>query len=409
MAGATAPAAARKARRSTACRFELPARERFGGPRWAQLHPRRRPRDSARGHRGAASARSRRNRAGGRGRPCRARGARIDRRRSERRAASERCGRRPLRPDRSRLVYDAQDGRAAHRSRTKCWQKAMRGLPPMSGTAPAPPSSWRGNARRAQAKLGLWGEPYYAIVAAESWAELLAERGRFTVVEGKVLSVRESGGTIYMNFGRRWSQALTVTISKRHERTSPPPGSSRRSWRTAGAGARMDRGAQRPADRGHPPRADRDRRTQLTKRKIEPRGRQSSTNRARSPDGAPATSGAAVPHFAALCGLQACARRAARARTGSCSSTLLCPSCRRPRPARCKPGSRAAAGRPARAPAHPRRLQRRLRGSQARSRAQPDGGKAGRRIRAAGHAAIVSPSSIRRRSTPSRCRAASST
>ena len=32
-------------------------------------------------------------------------------------------------------------------------------------------------------------------------------------------SVRESGGTIYVNFGRRWSQALTVTILKRHERT----------------------------------------------------------------------------------------------------------------------------------------------------------------------------------------------
>lgn len=67
-------------------------------------------------------------------------------------------------------------------------------------------------------KLGLWAEPYYVIQAAESWVELLARRGRFTVVEGKVLSVRESGGTIYVNFGRRWSQALTVTILKRHER-----------------------------------------------------------------------------------------------------------------------------------------------------------------------------------------------
>ena len=38
------------------------------------------------------------------------------------------------------------------------------------------------------------------------------------MAEGKVVSVRESGGTIYVNFGRRWSQALTVTISKRHER-----------------------------------------------------------------------------------------------------------------------------------------------------------------------------------------------
>jgi len=69
-----------------------------------------------------------------------------------------------------------------------------------------------------ESKLGLWREPYYAIRGAESFAELSAERGHFTVVEGKVLSVRESGGTIYMNFGRRWSQALTVTILKRNER-----------------------------------------------------------------------------------------------------------------------------------------------------------------------------------------------
>ncbi len=73
-----------------------------------------------------------------------------------------------------------------------------------------------GNARAA--KLGLWNEPYYAIHAAENLAELMAEQGRFTIVEGKVLSVRESGGTIFMNFGRRWSQALTVTILKRNER-----------------------------------------------------------------------------------------------------------------------------------------------------------------------------------------------
>ena len=55
-------------------------------------------------------------------------------------------------------------------------------------------------------------------------AELLARRGQFTVAEGKVLSVRASGGTIYLNFGRRWSQALTVTILKRHERIFRPAG-----------------------------------------------------------------------------------------------------------------------------------------------------------------------------------------
>jgi endonuclease YncB( thermonuclease family) len=68
------------------------------------------------------------------------------------------------------------------------------------------------------AKLGLWGDPEYAILAAGDLTGLVAGQGHFAVVEGKVLSVRESGGTIYMNFGRRWSQALTVTISKRQER-----------------------------------------------------------------------------------------------------------------------------------------------------------------------------------------------
>jgi hypothetical protein len=68
------------------------------------------------------------------------------------------------------------------------------------------------------ARLGLWGDPYYVLRRAENPTDLLAEAGRFTVVEGKVLSVRESGGTIYMNFGRRWTRDFAVTIPKRQER-----------------------------------------------------------------------------------------------------------------------------------------------------------------------------------------------
>jgi len=73
------------------------------------------------------------------------------------------------------------------------------------------------NSARA-AKLGLWAEPVYVIGKAEDPAGLLERRGRFALVEGKVVSVRESGGTIYVNFGRRWSEDFTVTIAKRHER-----------------------------------------------------------------------------------------------------------------------------------------------------------------------------------------------
>jgi len=68
------------------------------------------------------------------------------------------------------------------------------------------------------ARLGLWADPYYGLRRAENPAEVLAEKGRFTLVEGKVLSVRESGATIYVNFGRRWSEDFTATVAKRSER-----------------------------------------------------------------------------------------------------------------------------------------------------------------------------------------------
>jgi endonuclease YncB( thermonuclease family) len=68
------------------------------------------------------------------------------------------------------------------------------------------------------AKLGLWADPYYVMRRADDPAAVSRERGRFTIVEGSVLSVRESGGTIYVNFGKRWSEDFTVTIAKRNER-----------------------------------------------------------------------------------------------------------------------------------------------------------------------------------------------
>jgi endonuclease YncB( thermonuclease family) len=75
----------------------------------------------------------------------------------------------------------------------------------------------RENAAR-QAKLGLWADPYYDLVAAETPADVLAHKGQFALVEGKVVSVRESGPTIYVNFGQRWSEDFAVTVRKRNQR-----------------------------------------------------------------------------------------------------------------------------------------------------------------------------------------------
>jgi len=69
-----------------------------------------------------------------------------------------------------------------------------------------------------RAKLGLWADPYYDVLEADDPAAVLAQRGRFALVEGRVLSVHESGATIYVNFGRRWTRDFTVTILKRNAR-----------------------------------------------------------------------------------------------------------------------------------------------------------------------------------------------
>jgi endonuclease YncB( thermonuclease family) len=67
-------------------------------------------------------------------------------------------------------------------------------------------------------KLGLWAEAGYVIRRAEDADSLVADDGRFAIVEGRVLSVRESGGTVYVNFGRRWSREFAIIVSKRNER-----------------------------------------------------------------------------------------------------------------------------------------------------------------------------------------------
>lgn len=66
-----------------------------------------------------------------------------------------------------------------------------------------------------RAGRGLWAQPS-AIKNAEIPGDILALIGQFVVAEGRVLSVREAGATLYINFGRRWTQDFAVTISRRN-------------------------------------------------------------------------------------------------------------------------------------------------------------------------------------------------
>jgi hypothetical protein len=65
--------------------------------------------------------------------------------------------------------------------------------------------------------LGLWGDPYHVLKLSANAGDVLAEQGRFGLVRGKVTSVRESGGLVYLNFGQRWPERFTVTLHKRSE------------------------------------------------------------------------------------------------------------------------------------------------------------------------------------------------
>jgi hypothetical protein len=65
-----------------------------------------------------------------------------------------------------------------------------------------------------QARRGTWANSS-VIKNAESPGDILTRLGQFAVVEGRVSSVRQAGATVYVNFGRRWTQDFAATISRR--------------------------------------------------------------------------------------------------------------------------------------------------------------------------------------------------
>jgi len=69
------------------------------------------------------------------------------------------------------------------------------------------------------ANRGLWADPNFAPLPADDGSRIAGERGHFALIEGKILSVRESGSTIYLNFGRRWTRDFSVTIASRLARS----------------------------------------------------------------------------------------------------------------------------------------------------------------------------------------------
>lgn len=64
-----------------------------------------------------------------------------------------------------------------------------------------------------QTRQGIWATPDIILNAAKP-DDILAKLGQFAVVEGKVLSARQSGATFYLNFGRHWVRDFAVIIPR---------------------------------------------------------------------------------------------------------------------------------------------------------------------------------------------------
>jgi endonuclease YncB( thermonuclease family) len=66
------------------------------------------------------------------------------------------------------------------------------------------------------AKLGLWADSYYSVLAAQSSAALSAHAGEFVIVEGVVQRIGQTPARIYLDLGPARGSNLSVTFSRQN-------------------------------------------------------------------------------------------------------------------------------------------------------------------------------------------------
>lgn len=132
-------------------------------------------------------------------------------------------GDRPLRLERlgaehdryGRLVAFAFAGDAAQSLQSALLEQGQARVSARVGNKACADALLRTERAARAAGRGLWADPNFAPLRSDDYRRFRAENGRFVLVEGKVLSVRESGATIYVNFGRRFTRDFSLTIVRR--------------------------------------------------------------------------------------------------------------------------------------------------------------------------------------------------
>jgi len=64
-------------------------------------------------------------------------------------------------------------------------------------------------------KLGIWADPYYTVRRADRPSAISERAGQYELVEGRVLLAEQSGGRVFLNFGRYWKEDFTAVIEAR--------------------------------------------------------------------------------------------------------------------------------------------------------------------------------------------------
>jgi endonuclease YncB( thermonuclease family) len=86
---------------------------------------------------------------------------------------------------------------------------------PVEAARPCRPELLAAEAAARKAKLGLWADPYYAVIAASDRNALYEKTGTSVVVEGEVVGVETNRFRTTLLLGTRHGRDFSVTISQR--------------------------------------------------------------------------------------------------------------------------------------------------------------------------------------------------
>jgi endonuclease YncB( thermonuclease family) len=65
-----------------------------------------------------------------------------------------------------------------------------------------------------EARLGLWAHAAYQVRPADKPSELLHYRATFQIVEGVIVGVGQTRGSVYLNFDRNWRRGFSVSLRR---------------------------------------------------------------------------------------------------------------------------------------------------------------------------------------------------